>query len=296
MQLFELFEAEEGTKELVSPYADEAEIPADTFPIIQEKIAALNKRAAKLKVPLVQLQVISEFFKDIKKDPDSLAPAVKRKFYKVQVIGESPKLAGWQFIATIEHKDAGNIIRAVPGQENNTKIRDFYNADPDYCDWCKTRRHRIDTFLVQNENGEMRQIGRNCLTNFLGGVDPKAIIWYFRFRSSIGELINDEDERMNRGGRRRAEFYSVGAILSVALRVAKKFGYVSSAKAQESGNISTTSTVRDLFSVAFNRYRELEDWEKECLKDTTHKKPMKWLRGSKLFRSKKGKATTSCTV
>lgn len=269
MQVHELFEeTEEQPKELYSPYTDEAEIPADSYPLVLEKINALNKRAAKLKVPPVQLQITGEIFKDMRKDPDldpyGDTPKRQMKFFKVKVIGESPKLAGWKFIATIEHKDAGNIIRAVPGQEDNQQIRQFYDADPDYCDWCKTRRHRVDTFLVQNEQGEMRQIGRNCLTNFLGGVDPKAIIWYFRFRSGIGEIINDVEERMS--GRRREEYFTPESVLAVALRVARKFGYVTSAKAQETGALSTTSTVRDLFRKAFARYTTLEDWEKECIK------------------------------
>jgi hypothetical protein len=265
MLLCDLFEeAEQENKDLVSPYADEAEIPADAYPRVVEKIAALNKRAAKLKVPPVQLQIVEEIYKDVKKDEDG--PARKMKYFKVKVIGESPKLAGWHFIATIEHKDSGNIIRAVPGQESNTKIRDFYNADPDYCDWCKTRRNRIDTFLVQNDNGEIRQIGRNCLTNFLGGIDPKAIIWYFRFRASIGEIINDEDERMNRGGKRRADYFTAESVLAVALKVAAKFGYVTSAKSQETGSLSTAAEVRNLFNRAFYDFRNMEEWEKEMIK------------------------------
>ena len=120
MQIHELFEeAEDKPKELYSPYTDEAEIPADSYPLVLEKINALNKRAAKLKVPPVQLQITGEIFKDMRKDPDldpyGDTPKRQMKFFKVKVIGESPKLAGWKFIATIEHKDAGNIIRAVPG-------------------------------------------------------------------------------------------------------------------------------------------------------------------------------------
>ena len=245
MLVYELFEEDEGKKEpveLESPYDDEVEIAEGTWPIVQEKIAKLNKRAEKLKVPLIQLHIIDEYIKKVT-DPDT-GREENRKYYKVKVEGESPKLAGWRFIATIEHKDTGNIIRAVPGEENNQQIRDFYEADPDYCDWCKTRRHRIDTFLVQNVNGEMKQIGRNCLTNFLGGADPKAIIWYFRFRAGIGEILNDAETEAVGKGRRGQLYFEVPNILASAISGSREYGYVNTKMAQEKGMRTTAGEVR----------------------------------------------------
>lgn len=248
MLVYELFEEDEGTepKELQSPYDDEVEVAEGAWPLVQEKIAKLNKRAEKLKVPPIQLHIIDEFFQT-QKDEIS-GKEIKRKFYKVKVEGESPKLAGWRFIATVEHKDSGNIIRAVPGEETNQKVKEFYDADPDYCDWCKTRRNRIDTFLVQNVSGEMKQIGRNCLTNFLGGADPKAIIWYFRFRSGIGEILNDAEEESIGRGRRGQQYVDVTEVLALAIALSGKYGYISKKTSEERHLPSTADDVRSAFT------------------------------------------------
>ena len=52
---------------------------------------------------------------------------VSFEFTKVVLIAAEPKLAGWTFVGTIEHTEAGNILRTVPDQEESLPER-FRNA------------------------------------------------------------------------------------------------------------------------------------------------------------------------
>ncbi len=60
------------------------------------------------------------------------------------------KMAGWQFAATIEHDEDGNIIRQVPGVEVDLSA---YRTVAAWCSHCNTARNRIDTFVVLHEDG-----------------------------------------------------------------------------------------------------------------------------------------------
>jgi hypothetical protein len=88
--------------------------------------------------------------------------------YTVQVTGETPRLNGWEFVARIEHAEAGNIIRAF--SEVPERFRD---VEP-WCEHCQKIRQRKDTFVIEKD-GEYKQVGRSCLRDFLGHKDPQTV-------------------------------------------------------------------------------------------------------------------------
>lgn len=107
---------------------------------------------------------------------------VNFEFTKVVLIAAETKLEGWTFIGTIEHTEAGNILRTVPEHEE-TLPEKYRNASRD-CDHCGFDRRRKDTYIVLNEDGEYKQVGRSCIKDFLGHGNPEQIATYFN------EIIN----------------------------------------------------------------------------------------------------------
>ncbi len=85
--------------------------------------------------------------------------------------------AGWSFVATLQHviaTDEGgavNIVRALPGE---TVATDYRTRGP-VCDHCQAVRRRADTFLVRHDDGRVMQVGRTCLTDFLGSDEALKI-------------------------------------------------------------------------------------------------------------------------
>ncbi len=123
------------------------------IPIAFERMEILNKRCRKLGLSPVNI-VFGE--------------KVDRDHIEFEITGEMPVLKGWRLLAVLNHADADEIIvNVVPGEELPEKYRESYT-----CEHCNTNRYRKDTFVVQHENGEYKQVGRQCLADFIGDTDP----------------------------------------------------------------------------------------------------------------------------
>src|SRR6188474_1381037 len=77
-------------------------------------------------------------------------------------VGEFPRANGWTFVAKIEHTVAGNLISCAPGET----LDESYRTAKAHCDHCNTQRGRTETFVIRSPEGELKQIGRNCLADF----------------------------------------------------------------------------------------------------------------------------------
>lgn len=111
----------------------------------------------------------------------------------LRIVGEAPKLAGWTFAAKISVGDdegAGNIIYRVPGFEGEIP-QSFRTADPKRCDHCETQRRRSDVFILQHEDGTWKQVGRTCLADFLGHVNPEGYAKYAETLASLSAIGGD---------------------------------------------------------------------------------------------------------
>lgn len=93
-------------------------------------------------------------------------PAIVRHRAIVHVYGEVPRVPGWQFAGTVQwDAHAGAMVNRVPGLDEAVALP---TPTERRCDHCGTVRHRNDTFLVLADSGELRQVGRNCLTAYTG--------------------------------------------------------------------------------------------------------------------------------
>lgn len=200
MKLQDIFEETPGEEPSQYGLSNTAEVRVSAWPYLQQEIEKLNKKAERFGAPAITLTQEHKFLKQN-------AEGKSEMWIKVKIEGKAPMVAGYKFVATIQHKESGNIIRTAPGYVHNEQIKDFYDANPDYCDQCKKKRRRIDTFIVQDEQGNLRQIGRNCLSLFLGGRDPKAILWYFSLQDMAGKIIDDAGKIVHKQVGKVEEFY-----------------------------------------------------------------------------------------
>ena len=124
----------------------------------------------------------------------------------VAVNGTPPYLHGWTFIATLQHENEGTIIRQVPAlrlpeeqkarfQQHLDALAQFRTAKP-VCDHCEKIRNRKDTYVVVHEDGTLKQVGTNCLADFLGGLSPQQAAKGFEY---IFRAL-DEAEKVSREG------------------------------------------------------------------------------------------------
>jgi hypothetical protein len=144
------------------------EVPEENVRRLADKIAKLARKAAKLGCPAPMFAVVGEPFEKQRKTEDGHKYFVT--YRHVEVSGESPQINGWRFAATVDHDGEENILRAII---DGAPAR-YRSARAD-CEHCKTHRRRSETFLLLSETGEWRQVGRQCLKDFLGHADPTSL-------------------------------------------------------------------------------------------------------------------------
>lgn len=114
----------------------------------------------------------------------------------------------------------------------------YFTANSCTCDYCKTNRKRNKTYLVVNqETGEWKQLGKECLKLFVTGIDVDAIATFESFIKEAEDISNPGDEFFYN---RRARFVEVQRALELAQAATKIFGFV--ATRDNAGNYNIFST------------------------------------------------------
>ncbi len=106
--------------------------------------------------------------------------------------GEVPRVDGWEFVARVEHLPAGNVVSVAPG--TSLELPDSFRRAEPVCVHCAARRARKDTFVL-HKDGDLRQVGRNCLADFLRSGDPEVALRIWSVYSSVRSLLNEAQER-----------------------------------------------------------------------------------------------------
>jgi hypothetical protein len=213
-------------------------IPEQNLETLQARLDKLNRKAKKLGTsPIVATvnghedQAWTETLEDGRK--------VERvtRYLVVTVTGEAPRLNGWEFVATLDHAgEAGNVLRTVPGVGD---LPARFRTSAPICEHCNLSRNRLATFVLRSDTGDYRQVGRNCLGDFLGGATPEGVVGTMEFLASAGDLLGGaEDEGWTGGSRDGGRYELVGFLAAVAAHV-RTLGWLSRTQAKDSGRGAT---------------------------------------------------------
>ena len=255
---------------------------------LARRVARINAQARKLGVVEVRVEHTGkEELRTVKKELKLVAtdagtvpqwvPTVVHRYVEVRVLGEQPKLpGGWRLAAVVDYRQSVPLVSMVPGEELPLDPRG-YGAR---CDHCGTSRQRADVFVLANEAGEGRQVGRNCLGDFLGlaSNNPASALGFF---ARLRELVSfDEEERAARGFRGPAGFY-LEEVMVLSAAIVNVSGWVSRARADAEHIPSTSSRINSwLFPPTFSwdgpaalEYRtwraavaeQLKGWKELCV-------------------------------
>lgn len=192
------------------------------FATTGERVAALNKRAAKAGIPATATLV--ELSRKQKSERSDFGTVRKYWVIEAEITGlEAVKLGDWTLAATLDHDAAGNIFRTNP--RFTVEIpEEFRGTDATRCDHCNTRRLRNQTVLVWNEADGFKQVGSDCVKMFLGVSPASLIAW-------MGELaIIEEDDERCYGGWGRDDM-NVTEFVAVAALFTEAFGFVAKSTA-----------------------------------------------------------------
>lgn len=134
------------------------------------------------------------------------------------VSGSAPRVGNYTFLTRIEHTSAGNILDTVPGQDLPDSDR-WRTAAP-FCDHCRSRRDRKHTFVCQSDGGQLVQVGRSCLRDFLGIDSPEKIANRFSWIRQIREFCEEF------GGSARARADDLLTLLAYTATAIRLYGWI----------------------------------------------------------------------
>ena len=172
------------------------------------------------------------------KDETGYKFSVQYKEFSVDVWGMEFKISDWNFLATIQPvSDGVNLVRSYVGEVDHS-----YRTIEPRCEHCNTVRNRKDTFVIQNVvNGETKQVGRNCLADFIGHPSAETVAKFYESLSEIKETVfSDEpcDEVLDRS----PYYYNLVEFIAYVLEDVENYGYVSASRSRDEGIISTKNS------------------------------------------------------
>lgn len=203
---------------------------AENLPLLVRLAEKLSRRAMKLGLMPITVTKVGDEYED---NEDGLT---RDHFYLIEIEGTTPRLDGYEFVATIQHAgEAGNILRTVPTFEG-TLPEHFRTADPGNCDHCKKWRRRNDTYVVVNDEGMFFQVGSNCLADFVGTEKIHALAAMAEMLSLLAESAEAMgDERGTRG----EPTLLLQPAIAWAAEAMFRMGWVSRTKAREQEKTAT---------------------------------------------------------
>lgn len=171
------------------------------------------------------------------------------KFIIVDVEGFA-KVNGWEFVASIDHHEEGNVIRNIIDIEIPQK---YWITGP-FCEHCNTNRRRKDTFLVHNvETGEFKQVGRSCLRDYTGGYDAELAAAYIEMHDSLIEgEVYDEGSRFYSGY--TSQYHDVNKVIKMSKAIITRMGFVSSQEPDSSKG--EMFLLEELLACGSNKFNE----------------------------------------
>ncbi len=200
---------EQGKKE-----TEEVDVPVDMIRWVQEEISKLNNRAAKLGLPPIMLDIISE---------DRV-----NKTQRIKIVGNVPTIRGWRWFAKIslvKDDDGIETRRVAPLVDDAAPYLDGMETEALRCDECKENRKRNEYYIIQNTSTkQQKMIGTSCLGAYIdslggmGGRDPQAIAEYASlFKQMVQNFAEASKLTSQDNDKARLDFKKNGVPLSFFL-------------------------------------------------------------------------------
>lgn len=151
---------------------------------------------------------------------------------RIEIEYPEVKLGNWRVIGKLEAMEGGNLTFAVSSDADDIATLSARADRPIECDHCNTNRQRKDGYLLRNnESGDYKQVGSNCIEDFTGH-DPAKALFLARM-SDVVQLAEGELEEFGRSS--RANAVSTRDYLANVSFITENSGFMSSAKARDLG-------------------------------------------------------------
>jgi hypothetical protein len=213
---------------------------------LQARVDKLNKRAAKLNVEPMTLEIGTPEKREIYEKIVSADGVVTGSYptgryetwVDVTLTGTTPQLpGGWAFLGAIEHHHAGGDLNLVHGDD--PRLAKYRTAEPE-CEHCHLARRRAHTVILEGPDGNLAQVGRACVKDYLGyHTRPDA---WLAWADEVRDIADFDDER---GFSSAPTFETNDALATVAAAV-RVNGFTPKSAGED--NVPTAAIVAELLN------------------------------------------------
>ena len=200
-------------------------IPAVAKKELQKKLESLSKKANKygnhLAWSFSEEFVVTRSIYTV--EDNKQVKTGEENVYAVEITIESDiiKKDGYTVVGQIEAIEYGkNIVKMF----DDTPIETAWYTTQLYCEHCGFNRMRRFVFIVKDESGQRKLVGKTCLKDYCG-IDPK---WIAMSEQLTDEIVNDYDiDEYDFSG--SGEFgYDTVRMIAEAYDIIKEHGYIKS--------------------------------------------------------------------
>jgi hypothetical protein len=215
-------------------------VPSFNLDTLKARLEKLGRRAKRLNLPPPTFVELGTERK-VKVRTNEITGEKQEKVYLLHTLIIDPsvsevKVNGFEFVATISHSDEGNILRKVSERE---VPKEFRTADA-WCVHCQTNRYRKETFVLFSETQGYRQVGRNCLAEYLGfdAMRYAEMAEYLRDVMAMGEA-NEDGEGL--GGGSGPSYEMLEVYLGHVAQLCRTEGFMSRSRARMLDGVVSTA-------------------------------------------------------
>jgi hypothetical protein len=199
--------------------------------VLKEKVAHLNRRAARLGCEKIALTVGEGVHKELSfAGPHGYPVSVFAMVYDCTVAGSVPVVdGGWEVMArlNVDQQGVQTFDLVAPGVDVTALPADVM------CQHCNKVRSRRCIYFLKGADGQVIRVGSTCLESFLGCQSPAAYAWNAE-AAWIHMMVEGDDSYGEDGwlsGGTRVEMFPTDTVIGYAVRACADDGYISRSRA-----------------------------------------------------------------
>ena len=185
---------------------------------LDKKMKTIGNKCRKYGIDFIYRQTGKDEYRDIKGSDGEFHTL---RYVEIEAEGRA-MMGGWEWLASVERTDKGNLIHSA----RDVEVPNKYYTSECYCEHCNTRRWRRSVHLVRNiKTGEIKQVGNSCLRDYTHGLSAEMVAAYKSFLTGLEEA-EEEIPSGGSGGFGKIEYFDPLVVTQFMVETIRHFGFV----------------------------------------------------------------------